>query len=229
MQVIVAARYGWRTDDGDLAPLSALSLLFCRFRELTPLQRAPETTGVKTEGAGLFDFLIHWTRDWWLWVRITLPIILVFFIPAAIIISGLNIDFKNWTITRAETEREKNCRSESHAFASFDQGLTSHIGALNDQMSILVRDMNELRKKCLAEGPVKTGPFSEPSNVTALRDALECHTPDDNITNWNASGRYGLVLRELAHQEADIRSQIAALQEQQRQQQQSLIALCSSH
>jgi hypothetical protein len=203
---------------------------FCssRFREPTPLQRAPETTGVKSGSASFYDLVIHWTRDWQLWLRIILPI----FLSAAVILSvgnGLTIDFKNWTITRSETESEKNCRSESQAFASFDQGLNSNIGELNDQVSILVRDMNEIRKKCLAEMPAKPGPSSEPASVTARRDAVECSIPPDFSTNFNPSGRYGLVLRELSHQQGDIRSQITALQEQQRQEHQRLIELCSSH
>jgi len=56
---------------------------------------------------------------------------------------------------------------------------------------------------------------------------LECHTPEG--LDFNPSGRYGLVLRELSDQQQDIRSQIAALQEQRRQAHQHMIQLCSSH
>ena len=139
----------------------------------------------------------------------------------------VEIGLNGFKATRPETTLEKNCRSESQAFVSFDQGLNSNIGALNDHMSILVRDMDEIRKKCLAEIQAKTGPFSEPESVAARRAMLECHTPEG--LDFNPSGRYGLVLRELSDQQQDIRSQIAALQEQRRQAHQHMIQLCSSH
>jgi hypothetical protein len=191
------------------------------FRGATPLEQVAETTGVNAERRGAWGFATYWTRDWPRWLRIALPILLVIGIPAAIILTGLNIDFRNLTITRAETEKEKNCRSESQAVVTSDEGFNSHIGALNDQMSTLVRDMDEIRKKCLAEAPQKITPrFSR---------FVDCDTPPDFLTNEDASGRYARVLREFAHQQEDIRSRVAALQEQKRQQHQRLSELCSSH
>jgi hypothetical protein len=178
------------------------------------------------------------TRGLPLWMKITVwfsGILLTFFVVlgGSFLIIGRNMDvefgLKGFKATRPETTLEKNCRSESEAFAAFDQGLISNIGALNDRMSILVRDMDEIRKKCLAEVQAKTGPFMEPAGVAARRDHLECHTPDGSFLNFNPNGRYGLVLGELSGQQQDIRSQIAGLQEQRRQAHQHLIEMCSSH
>jgi hypothetical protein len=169
----------------------------------------------------------------WMKITIWVSVILLTFIGVlggAFLIIGLNMDVEigPFKATRPETTLEKNCRSEAQAFAVFDHGLTTNIGALNDRMSILVRDMDEIRKKCLAEVQAKTGPFAEPAGVAARRDQLECHTPEGS-RNFNPSGRYGLVLGELSVQQQDIHSQIAALQEQRRQAHQHLIDMCSSH
>jgi len=147
----------------------------------------------------------------------------------AFLIIGLNMDVEvgPFKATRPETTLEKNCRREAQAFTVFDQGLTTNIGALNDRMSILVRDMDEIRKKCLAEVQAGTGPFSVPAEVAARRYQLECHTPEGQ--NFNPNGRYGLVLGELSEQQQGISSQIASLQEQRRQAHQHLIEVCSSH
>jgi hypothetical protein len=176
------------------------------------------------------------TRGLPLWMKITVwlsGILLTCFVVLGVAFLIINrsmdveIGLKGFKATRPETTLEKNCRSESQAFAEFDQGLNSNIGALNDRMSIVVRDMDEIRKKCLAEVQAKTGPFMEPAGVAARRDQLECHTPEGR--NFNPNGRYGLVLGELSDQQQEIRSQIAALQKQRQQAHQYLIEMCSSH
>jgi len=163
-----------------------------------------------------------------LFIALLLAGFVLFGVSFLIINRNMNVEIGPFKATQPETTLEKNCRSESQALVSFEQGLNSNIGALNDHMSILVRDMDEIRKKCLAEVQAKTGPFMEPAGVAARRDQLECHTPE-GMMNFNPSGRYGLVLQELSGQQQDIRSQIAALQEQRRQAHQHMIQLCSSH
>jgi len=74
----------------------------------------------------------------------------------------VEIGLNGFKATRPETTLEKNCRSESQAFVSFDQGLNSNIGALNDHMSILVRDMDEIRKKALRRYRLKQDRSANP-------------------------------------------------------------------
>jgi hypothetical protein len=211
-----------RAGDGGLAPSLAL------LREPPRWEQAAKTTSVNAERRGAWSFAIYWTRDWPRWLRIALRILLVIGIPATIILTGLDIDFRNMTTTRAETEREKNCLTASQALASLDHGLNSNIGALNNQMSILVQDMGEIRKKCLAEKPASDPVMAEPSNVVRRREAAECSFTPGSV-DLNYSGRYSRVLQQLSDQEDDIRSHITALQAQQRQDHQRLAELCSSH
>jgi hypothetical protein len=165
-----------------------------------------------------------------LWVKVTVifsGILLACYVTLGVsfLIVNRNMDveigLKAFKATRPETTLEKNCRSESQAVATFDEGLNSHIGALNDQMTILVRDMDEIRKKCLAEIPTKITPRGS--------EAVDCDTAPDFLTNENPSGRYARVIRELAHQQEDIRSQVTGLREQQRERHQRLTELCFSH
>jgi hypothetical protein len=89
----------------------------------------------------------------------------------------------------------------------------------------LVRDMNEIRKKCLAEIPTKITPRFAPP----FSKFVDCDIPPDFLITDDPNGRYARVLGEFAHQQEGIRSRIAALQEQQRQAHQHLIEMCSSH
>lgn len=176
------------------------------------------------------SFLHALVHDWPRWLRITLVTVVIVFL--CLIVTGTfavllsrqyNVDLKNMKVTQPETEKTKNCRSESASAAVYDQGINARILSYETQLSALDRDLAERRQKCLTEMSANPSPTQREAG---------CSIPSRGLMNdydySGASGRYRPVLLELAQEKTETLSRITALEEQQRQGHQRLSQLCSS-
>ena len=171
---------------------------------------------------GFLHTLIH---DWPRWLRILLlfgGITTIFFVIMLVFVFQYNVDLKNGTLIKPEAASVKNCQTVNQAFITYNQGLNSRILAYQAQSVTLDRDIKDTGQKCLAEMP---------RNLSRTQRESGCSTPSRGLVNdfnySGISGNYRQVLRDFADQKIIVQSLIKALEDQQTQERQRIIQICS--